>query len=332
MTVGDLTILLSSAGRRVALLRILKQTLRDFALGGELVAADMAPLSSAYHLADRSVLVPRCTSPEFVPAMLQLCRQHRVRLIVPTIDTELPVYAEHRAEFEREGVFVVISSPEVVALGSDKALTHAWLVSAGLPTVQQKPACEVLRTPEGWRFPCIVKPRRGSSSVGVARVDTLAELAAATRREDDIVQAIAPGQEYTIDFLADRGGRCVCAVPRKRLEVRGGEVSKAVTVRAPALQGLARELCERLPGAYGALCVQVFLDETTGELNVIELNPRFGGGFPLTWEAGAHFPKWMLEEILGLPSTAEADAWQDGVVMLRFDDAVFVDARTAGLQ
>jgi carbamoyl-phosphate synthase large subunit len=101
-------------------------------------------------------------------------------------------------------------------------------------------------------------------------------------------------------------------------------------VRAAVLQDLATRVCEALPGAYGALNVQVFVDGDADEpdnLAVIEINARYGGGFPLSLEAGADFPRWMLEELLGLPSTASPDDWRSGLVMLRYDAAVFVDER-----
>jgi carbamoyl-phosphate synthase large subunit len=166
--------------------------------------------------------------------------------------------------------------------------------------------------------------------VGIVR--DAAELAVAVGRPElgeMVVQTLAPGREHTIDVLADRGGRCVCAVPRRRIEVRSGEVSKGVTVRSPELQDLAARICEALPGAFGTITIQVFVGDAPGRLAVIEINARYGGGFPLALEAGADFPRWQLEELLGLPSTATADGWRDGLVMLRYDAAVFVDEADA---
>lgn len=123
------------------------------------------------------------------------------------------------------------------------------------------------------------------------------ELAEAVRRPklgEMVVQTLARGREYTIDVLADRDGRCVCVVPRLRIEVRSGEVSKGVTVRSPRLQDLAGRICAALPGAFGTLIVQVFVDgppdDAATDLAVIEINARYGGGFPLALEAGADFP------------------------------------------
>jgi carbamoyl-phosphate synthase large subunit len=332
MIAAPFNILLSSAGRRVALLELLRRTLSDLTLPGRVLAADLSRLSSAFQRADQGFLVPPCTHLDFVPALLRLCEAEQVRLIIPTIDTELAVYAAHRAEFERIGTTVAVSSPQTIALCADKVLTHRWLTEHQLPTVRQATPDEVLADPAAWPFPLLCKPRAGSLSKGVTVVRDAQELRWATATGDFIVQSLAPGVEFTIDFLADRQGRLVCAVPRRRLEVRGGEISKGVTVRAAALQDLTARVCHALPGPYGTLNVQVFWDEATGALNVIELNARFGGGYPLSHQAGAHFPRWLIEELLGLPSTARPDAWQDGLVMLRYDEAVYVDSAKAGLR
>jgi carbamoyl-phosphate synthase large subunit len=268
-----------------------------------------------------------------VPAVLELCEKHAVDLVVPTIDPELPVYAAARDRFAAAGTTVAISSPETVALAADKRATHRWLASRGLPTVAQGRVGDVATDPGAWPFPVVVKPRRGSAGIGVALVRDADELALAARRAgaDAVVEAVAQGDEHTIDVLVDRGGRCLCAVPRRRLEVRAGEVSKGVTVRSPALEALAAETAAALPGAFGPLTIQVFMvaghpDRTA----VIEVNARFGGGFPLARHAGADFCRWLVEDVAGLPSTARPDGWRDGVVMLRYDAAVFVEGGNGG--
>ena len=123
-------------------------------------------------------------------------------------------------------------------------------------------------------------------------------------------------------LVGPRGG-VACVVVRQRLEVRAGEISKGYTVRDPTLEGWARRLTERLPDAAGPLTLQCFKGPD-GRLAFIEINPRFGGGFPLSLAAGADYPRWLLEWALGRPSTATAHGWRGDVAMLRYDDAVFV--------
>jgi len=305
-------------------LRGFRDALAAAGLEGRVLAADRSWYSSAFHEADEGLLVPSCDEDAFVPAVLDLCGKHAVDLIVPTIDPELPVYAAARERFAGAGVTVAVSGPEAVTISADKVRTHAWLVETGLPTVRQAGVDVVRADPPGWPFPLVVKPRFGSAGIGVAVVHDAAELDVAARAGEVVVQEVARGREHTIDLLVDRAGRCVSAVPRRRLEVRAGEVSKAVTVRSSALEDVAARVAERLPGAYGPLTVQVFSDEDGG-LAVIEVNARFGGGFPLAREAGADHPRWLVEEVAGLTSTADRGAWRPGLVMLRYDAAVFVD-------
>src|SRR5690606_16482822 len=114
-----------------------------------------------------------------------------------------------------------------------------------------------------------------------------------------VVQSIASGDEITVDFYVDRQGSCLATVPRRRVETRAGEVSKGVTVSEPAVEALVAAMCARLPGPYGALNVQLLRDPATGESAVIEINPRFGGGYPLSLAAGADFPAVLVAEAAG---------------------------------
>ena len=268
------TVLISAAGRRVALLELFRRSLAELGLRGRVLATDVTPLAAAWHAADQGFLVPRSDDPAFISAMIELCRREHIDLIIPTNDVELPVYAAARECLATAGTAVAVSAPEVISVANDKVATHAWLVDHGFPTVRQAPLAEVLAAPQHWPLPLVVKPRGGSSAVGVAVVDDLATLRAAARDGAMVAQSIAPGVEYTVDVFVDRSGRCRCAVPRRRLEVRAGEVSKAVTVRHPRLESLVWELVEALPGASGALNVQVFVTDG-GDMSVIEINPRF---------------------------------------------------------
>jgi carbamoyl-phosphate synthase large subunit len=318
-------VLVSSAGRRVGLVRAFREALRELGLKGRVFAADVSDLSSAFHLADGSFLVPSCTSAEFVPALMDLCARESIQLVVPTVDPELPVWAEHRQTFADNGTMVAISSPEVISIGWNKVTTNEWLRCNGFPTVRQ-----VVLPLDGGTvplpFPLVVKPIRGSAAIGVRVVSDDADLSAAIRQGDVVVEEFAPGTEHTLDVFVDRYGNPGCVVPRRRMEVRAGEVSKGRTVRSQPLIDLASRICAALPGAYGVITVQVFLEADSGDMRVIEINPRFGGGFPLAWEAGARYPTWLIQDVLGLQPNVRTD-WTDGLVMLRYDDAVFVDAR-----
>lgn len=316
------TILISSAGRRVELLQCIRSSAGALGLSLRVLAADLNPgLSPACQMADAAFLVPRCTTPGYIPELLRLCREQKVNLLIPTIDTELAAYSRHQADFAAVGTRVVVSAPEIVALAGNKATTAAVLASAGIPTPKTMSLGEYLRAPAQLRDPVIAKPVGGSASIGIVRPRHTGELAGLDP-ESTIVQELWRGQEYTVNIFFDRLGRFCCAVPHERIEVRAGEVSKGTTRRLPALEAAARQLAGVLPGAAGPLCFQAVVS-ASGDFAVFEINARFGGGYPLAHRAGACFAQWLLEETAALPSSAHNN-WKEGVTMLRYDAAVFL--------
>lgn len=318
-------ILVSSAGRRVVLIRLFQQALRELGIRGSVYATDLSSTAAGFHAAEAGFYAPLFSSGEFIPEMIRICQARNIRLLVPTVDTELGLYAEHKQAFAEIGTKIAISSSETIDIGGDKNHTHAWLIENNFPTPRQGTIQEVLDSPKDWPLPLLAKPRAGSSSIGVTRIHHLSDLHFAEQHGEMIVQTLATGKEYTVDVFVDRDGKARCSVPRLRVETRSGEVSKGLTVRKRSVQSLAERICEALPGAYGVFNVQMFVNEKTGQTNVIEFNPRFGGGYPLTHQAGAHFTHWLVEETMGLPSSTVADQWRDGLAMLRYDDAIFVD-------
>jgi len=320
---SELTILFSSAGRRGALLECFRSDAASLGMKLRVLGADLHPqLSAACQLTNAAFAVPRCTTQEYVPALLALCREHRVALLVPTIDTELAVLSRYAAQFSVVGTRVVVSAFEVVALANDKRLTATRLQEAGINTPRTLGLADYLRDPAQLRSPVIAKPLGGSASIGIVRPQHVQELAGLDPARY-IVQELWLGKEFTVNVFFDQFGRIHCAVPHERLEVRAGEVSKGVTRRMPMLEDAARKLAQALPGVAGPLCFQAIVTES-GEYAIFEINARFGGGYPLAHRAGACFSRWLLEEACGLPSTANND-WKEGVTMLRYDAAVFLN-------
>ncbi|QIK64970.1 ATP-grasp domain-containing protein [Nocardioides sp. HDW12B] len=329
---GRPNVLVTSAGRRGELIEILRQS---FAAGGRrasVFTADASALSAAGLVGDGHHVVPRLDDPTYLDVLTRLCDELDVGHVVPTIDTELPLMASAVRHLDNQGTRVWVSGPETIALAQDKRLTNRFLAEHGLPHARQWDL-DSLDDFHSLSFPVIAKPARGSSSVGLARVtssDALSQLRTERGGQDYVVESVARGTEYTVDVLVDRLGTCRASIPRKRLEVRAGEVSKGVTVDRPDLAALAREVVTKLPDAFGVLNVQIFAD-ATGPSAVIEVNARFGGGFPLTYRAGADLPGWLAQDIDLVPPTASLQ-WAAGLVMLRYDRAVFASADDLGVQ
>ena len=321
-----LRVLITSCGRRVQLLRSFTSAFEVLDVAGQVVTVDAGTSAPASFLSEEHYRLPSISQPGYIDALLALCVDRGIDIVVPTIDTELEALSAHRNQFLEAGIHVIVSDSETVAIASDKRATNAWLGSQNIPRPRQWDLGK--EQPNVDDYPVVLKPRAGSMSVGVVVSPTKehADSVLASSSIDLVAESIAPGREYTVSAYVDARGHCLAAVPRRRLEVRGGEVSKGVTTGLPEVERLVMRIVEALPGARGPMNVQVFHDESSGKTEVIEINARFGGGDPLAWRAGADAPRWILEEHLGLVPTVP-DRWEEGLVMLRFDDAVYVAHR-----
>jgi len=319
----EFNILFTSAGRRVSLIRHFKETLKAMNLPGKIVTTDLKRNAPAPFVSDHRELVPRVSDPEYIAVIKEICRYYRIKLLIPLIDTELVLLSHHKAEFAEIGVVVLVSSTETNEICFDKRRTYEFFKRTGVKTPEILEPERVLSDPEA-SYPFLLKPANGSCSVGVTKITNPKELNFFREYiEEPILQELVVGDEYTIDVLADFNGTVCSIVPRLRIETRAGEVSKGMTVKNPAIMAATMKVVEALPGALGCITVQCFLTRG-GEIKFIEINPRFGGGFPLSIQAGADFPRWIIEMMLGNEVRIAIDSWQDGVVMLRYDDAVFM--------
>jgi len=318
---SEFNVLVTSAGRRVSLLRTFQEELLDLGLKGKVIAADASEWSSAFHDSGEGVVVPPCRDDNYVPELLRLCRRKSISLLIPTIDTELSVLAAHRDDFAAINTWVNVSSEEVVSIGVDKFKTRRWLADSGLPTVEHYEPDQI--SAGNALFPVIAKPRFGSSSMGLRWLHSPSDISGLNSETEYVYQSKARGLEYTIDILCDSDGSLLSAVPRRRVETRAGEMSKGCTVRSETLLDLAKSATGTLKGIRGVINLQCFWEGGNTVPQIIEINPRFGGGFPLSNAAGARFPRWLIEHVAGFQSTA-SDDWEDNMVMLRYDDAIYV--------
>jgi carbamoyl-phosphate synthase large subunit len=319
-----LNVLISSCGRRVQLIEAFRAEARTLGIDLSVLGCDVEPeLSPATEFLDGCFRVPKCDSPDYIPSLQTIVRAHQIALIVPTIDPELPIMAGNREVFAAIGTDVVISGPEVIRISCNKMATAEWATRAGISTPCTCTLEEARTQPSRFPFPVIAKPIMGSGSVGVRKIESAAELYDGQLNDDFLVQEFVDGIEFTVNMYFDlREEKLRCVIPHRRLEVRGGEVSKGVTVRNPPLEEMAHRVAAALPGSRGCICFQA-IQTAEGAISLIEINARFGGGFPLAYMAGAAFPRWIIEETLQIPSSTH-NAWEDGVFMLRYDNAVFI--------
>jgi carbamoyl-phosphate synthase large subunit len=316
-------ILFSSAGRRVALIECFREAAKELRLGLEVVAIDMEPeWSPACATADYSYRVSRCTSNAFIEEVLNICKKHKVNLIIPTIDNELMPFAKNRALFEKENIELHLSELKVIKVARDKKVTTEILRSNSIPSPSTWNVNEIVRKKIGFRIPLIAKPVDGSSSKGIKIVRSQTELMKITESPDQyVIQELLKGREFTINCFFDEVKGCVSCVPHYRKLIRDGEVCFAETVRVPLFKTYADRLFNALQGIYGSICFQGFLDEK-GHASVFEINARFGGGYPICNKAGGTYAKWLIQKIIGEPPKYN-DQWLEGIRMLRYDAAIY---------
>lgn len=316
-----LTILICSAGRRVGLIEAFYAAADRLSMDLKVLACDLDPdHSAACAVADHVFKVPRCDDASYVDAIKNIVREHNVALVVPTIDTELLPLAQAADDFKVLGARVHISDLSAVEVARDKARTAKVFAEAGVPVPRTMDLAQLRADPTALTWPVFAKPSGGSASRGLATYQDISEVPDKFD-EPMIFQDTLDGPEYTINMFVDQFGTLKCVVPHIRLSIRAGEVEKGRTERREDLNKIAEGITQALPGLRGVACFQIIDDPKFGP-RVIEINARFGGGYPLADHAGATFAQWLLEELLSLPSTANDD-WRDGVLMLRYDRAVY---------
>ncbi len=311
-------------GRRVSLLNSFRQAARQLNINAYLLGTDTTELSSAMQLCDKSFLVKPTTHSGYIRQLLSIVKTNKVNLLIPTVDLDLKLLAQNKPKFAALGCFVLVSTPDVVDICQDKRKTYRFLLKNGFDTpVTMSVRSALAKKRLNWLY--FLKPWDGYASRGNAIVKNRKELLFFAKRvPNPICQKFVEGTEYTCDAYVDFNMKTRCVVPRKRIEVRAGEVSKGQAVKHPRIMSESARLVERLGAGPGVITLQLFLT-SDNKIKFIEINPRFGGGVPLSIKAGANFPKWILQELLGITTNIHFDGFKDSLIMLRYDGEVWID-------
>lgn len=322
MAPNPYSVLFTSVGRRVALLRHFRTTFTRLSMAGRIVGVDVSPDAPALHEVDEARLVCRIDDPGYINTLVDLCGQEQVRLLFPLIDTDLTKLSQSREDFERVGTYAVVCDPELIDVTMNKYKTHDFFKLLGIDTPRVFKLEHDLKN--DYRYPLFMKPLDGSASKGVFKINDKNELLFFRNYiASPILQEYVSGAEFTLDMLYDFQGELRCIVPRRRIEVRSGEVSKSVIDMDPAVMEAGWNLGRHVRGARGVINAQC-IRTAEGRVSFIEINPRFGGGTPLSLHAGADFPRWLVQMARGDDPGDIRESFQPGMYMLRFDDAVFL--------
>jgi len=317
--------LFTCIGRRVSLLESFRRAAKHLKINASLLGTDTTELSPALQLCDQRFSVKPTTHAGYIKQILSIVKANKVKLLVPTVDLDLKRLAQNKSKFAAMGCRVLVSDPEVIDICQDKRNTYRFLVKNGFDTALTMSVRSAL-SKKNIEWPCFLKPWDGYAGIGNAVVKNRNELLFYAKSiPNAICQELVEGTEYTCDVYVDFGMKVRCVVPRKRIEVRAGEVSKGQVAKNVRIMSEAVTLVEKLGAGPGVITLQLFLT-SDGKIKYIEINPRFGGGAPLSIKAGADFPKWILQELTGRKPNIRPDGFKDGLIMLRYDSEVWLNA------
>lgn len=330
-----MNVMFTSAGRRVYLLEFFRQALEG---SGEILAVDADRNAPALQHADAAFVVPRVTEPEYVDVLLDISTRHAVGMVLPLNDVELPILARRRGDFERRGIRLVVSDPDVISVCLDKYASANVCRRYGIAVPDTWLAKELLRgdATSSLTYPVVVKPRWGSASIGVTLAETELELRSLVgyvrskvaksvlsalgsldpASDTVIIQEFIEGTEYGVDVINDLDGRYAATLGRQKLGMRAGETDRAMTVSDDRLLAFGERISKGLRHIGNLDCDVVDRD---GTLYCIDLNPRFGGGYPFSHLAGADLPRALLAWAEGRDVNPRWLEIKPGVVGAKFD-------------
>lgn len=325
-----MNLLFTSAGRRGYLLDMFRAASSQSV---RIHAANSGPCSAFRH-ADQAVLSPEIYSADYIPFLEDYCLRNHIAAIIPLFDIDLPVLAAAKQRFREFGVQIIVSSEQVTRLANDKLASHHFLIQHGLAsprTLLSLADARAALLQHAVSFPLVVKPRWGMGSIGLSVASNMQELevlyamtlraikttylrheAADSLDEAVLIQQCLTGVEFGLDVINDLDGKYLTTITKRKLAMRSGETDVATTVSDATLTDLGRRLGLTLRHAAN-LDVDVFRDDDTGQLFVLEFNARFGGGYPFSHLAGVDLPRAILAWIQAEPHDPSWLHFESGV-------------------
>lgn len=314
-------ILVTSAGKRVALLKCIKETLSRYFTDAKVYTTDMNPqYAPAKYFSEECFEVPRVTENAYIDILLNLCIQNNIGLVIPTIDTELLILASSKERFLKYGIVIVVSDEEFVQKCRDKRKTIEFFTQNGI----RVPATRDINNPI---FPIFAKPYDGSLSKDLYLIKSRADITPDILGNEKLIfmEYINKQEydEYTVDIYIGSDNNVKSIIPRKRIEIRAGEINKGITEKNILVPYL-KERLGHIDGCMGCICLQLFYNRQSGDIVGIEINPRFGGGYPLSYQAKGNYIEYLIREYFLGDDVEYTDDWIDNMLMLRYDDAVYI--------
>ncbi|MDD7887612.1 ATP-grasp domain-containing protein [Flavivirga sp. 57AJ16] len=314
-------ILITSVGRRVSLVKAFKSELKKIIPSAKVIVIDSdIELSGAAQVADEAFKIVKVAHKSYIDNLLEICIERGVKLVIPTLDTELTVLSKHIDKFKAHQIEILISDEKFIEICNDKAKSQKLFEKLEINVI-------TLYSKENFQLPLFIKPKSGSNSKENYIIKDQDQLSKYHFNNEELLffEFFDPDiyDEYTCDLYYNKNGVLKCVIPRKRIEIRGGEVSKSVTKKNKLVDCVVENM-SNIEGVRGCITTQFFLHKETEQVTGIEINPRFGGGFPLSYMAGGNFPKWIIQEYFLNEEIPYFEDWEKNLLMLRHDNEILV--------
>ncbi|MBD5195929.1 MAG: ATP-grasp domain-containing protein [Bacteroidales bacterium] len=308
-----LTILMLGGSRRVSMAKLLKESGKRLGYDVEIVAYELetrVPIA----LEGEVLHGMKFSDPHVVDDIARIVKEKDVRIILPFINSAIEIASLCKERFK--DVFVPVADFATTSRMFDKSEAARLFKEAGFPIPRTYTVIDN-------EMPAIVKPRKGGSSRGIKIFHDVEDLMLLQDLDKYIIQEyIDHNREYSVDCYISASGEILATVPRERLEIMGGEVTRTKTCRNPHLIEMSRKVIEHFK-LTGPVTIQFLHDLDRDRYLLMEVNPRLGGGVICSIYAGAPIPDYIIEEALSKPVTPTTQ-WADGVLMARYQsEAMF---------
>lgn len=320
-----MNILILSVGTRNKVIEYYKNN-----IDGKIIATDCSNLAPALYIADKYYIVKRMTEDGYLDQILEICRNEKVDAVFSLIDPELQLLADNVDSFKEVGVLPIISDKELIQICNDKFLFYNTLASQGFKTIKTFNTYESFLEEYNKKlihFPVFIKPRYGSASIGISKVEKLDELELIMENHSDlIIQEYCPSQEFGVDVYIDLISKKIVGYFSKlKVRMRAGETDKSISYDDPYMRETIEKFCEKM-GFVGFIDIDVF---KSGEDYIIsEVNPRFGGGYVHAYEMGINFPELSINNILGIENNKSYKTFEENIAMLKYSDVIMVNNKS----
>ncbi len=318
----SINVLILSAGRRVELIECFRNAAAKEKIQSKIIAVDISNTAPAIYFADKHYIIPKINDDKYIQTIIDICNKENIKIIIPTIDTELLILSENKAIIEKSTkAKVLVSSPDVISTCRNKINTQKFFEKNGFGIPKLITEREIEN--EEVKFPVFIKPIDGSSSINAFKVNNMKELKFFKEYiNKPMVQELIEGEEYTVDVFCDFQCNIVTIVPRRRIAIRSGEIIKGKIVKDRQIIENVKKVINILK-PIGQVTIQCMKDKEG--IKYIEINPRFGGGAPMSIKAGADSCQKIYKLLKGEKLEYTED-YKENIFFLRFDSSIMLDS------